>query len=469
MKTINKKKYYHFYFVCLKKSCVGMAKKYFRLIARAVPHGRVIRGNNADEEDCYTEFMPGELKALEVVGMPVRLEHNDKTLVGHVVEKIMSPLDAMLVRIEIPFNEDLDTLRGRRRHQGKLNVVHMIEEGYLADVSLTHYFIEDESKDKRMVMIKKRPVEISLVVEGERSGSSIISSSEWADKPFLNENEYKQFAPENSKCASVIDFLPEEPFEVSEPQETKPKEKEKEKEFEVGTKKEEEDDNETQGTMADKREYISKDDFEALMKTNTQLKESVEKLRQEKEELEPLATKYKEAMSERDKELKTNFKRKFSSLFDVTDELLNEDKEGKQDEAEKKTIQDELELLRSDKQEVMGFLDTFLGEKQGDPARIEAYEKMDGLLGKAAPTMVKCSQYLSNKKKQIEQERKELNKARAEMASQAHSNMVSEPPKGKAPAHRDTSSWIASFQNKTNKMVKESKSFAQPDSMNTGW
>lgn len=367
-------------------------KKYFRMLARAVPSGWIVRGNDAIEENCFTQFSADELKGINIIGMGVKLHHKGAAVVGRVIDKIISPEDTLLVQLEIPMDDDVSTTEGAAINQAKKNVIHMVEQGYLKDISLAHTnkFTFDENRTH--LLIEKQPFEISVTPEGFREGSSILSY-EWADKPYLSESEYLQFSPSNNTCKSVIDFVPDElPEVVLASLEGYLESKKKT----IKTQKTDKVDS----TMSDKK--ATPDDFNALMKRYNELQAELQRVK-------PVYDQTVAEQEAKQKAAKEELQKDTSSLFDSTIEILKRigSEEGKS--AEDKALYDEkIADLLARKERTVPIVDEYLNTSGTDPKSTDNFQRVQDMIANLSTAVMACSKFGSSTLDRVESQKQEM-------------------------------------------------------------
>jgi len=377
--------------------------KYLRMLARAVPSGWIVRGNDAIEEDCFTQFSAKELQGLDLLGMGVKLHHKGDAVLGHVVEKMISDEDALLVQVEIPMTDDLSTPTGAALHRVKENVAHMIENGYLKDISLAHYndYTPHPAEDGSLshILVQKKPVEISVTPDGYREGSSILSY-EWHDKPYLLDSQYQQFSPDNSTCKSVIDWIPEQLPKVIEAS------------LEASLRK-----NNSTAEMADTKKPTP-DDMSALLKKNSELVAELNKMK-------PVFEKAVADEEAKQKAAKEALQRSTTEVFDATIEILKQisSEPGKTDE-DKAIYNEKVADLSARKERVEPLMSEMVNTSANDPKYTESFENMQYLLSQLSPAIMTCARYASGALERVEKQKQELLKLHQGAAAGA-SNIAS--------------------------------------------
>lgn len=370
-------------------------KKYFRMLARAVPSGWIVRGNDAIEEDCFSQFSAEELEGLDIIGMGIKLHHKGDAVIGRVIDKLISPEDALLVQLEIPMDDDLSTPGGSAVNQVKRNVIHMVEQGFLKDISLAHRNNYTPDDNWEHLIVEKQPLEISVTPDGYREGSRILSY-EWADKPYLPESEYVRFSPSNSTCKSVIDFVPDKVPEVILASLEAHRNKKKEKETQPVPQKE--------STMADKK--TTPDDFNALLKRYNEMQAELQRIK-------PVYEQTVAQEEAKQKAAKAEFQKDSSALFDSTIEILKRlsGEQGKSEE-DKALYEEKIADLVSRKERTEPMIDELVNTSANDPKFNESFQRMQDMVANMSTAVMACSRFAASTLDRVESQKQELLKLR---------------------------------------------------------
>lgn len=370
--------------------------KYFRMLARAVPSGWIVRGNDAMEEDCFTQFSASELKGLNIVGMGVKLHHKGADVLGRVVDKIISEDDGLLVQIEIPMMDDTSTVHGEALSKAKQNIVHMVEQGYLKDISLAHYnkYTPHPAEDGTLshILVEKKPMEVSLTPQGYREGSEILLHN-WDDKPFLEDSQYPEFSPDNSTCKSVIDWIPED-F----PQIVRASIEDFIKTNKVA-KKDTPKESETNTMAANK---LTQEEINAILKRSAELDAEVKKMK-------PVFERAVTEEENKQKSAKEQLQRSTNEIFDATMEIMKklESEAGKSD-TDKALYEEKIRDLTARKEKVEPMMNEMLNASGTDPSFGQTMEQMQNLLANLAPTIMTCARFASGTLERVEKEKQDL-------------------------------------------------------------
>lgn len=193
-----------------KGSAGGGGAKVFRIVSRTVPRGSVITGTDAREEDCFTEFTREHLEGMNIINMGVKLDHHEgPAMVGRVVDKHVTPGGSLLTWLELPVGVLGEGEEAEKMGKIRTEIIKMVQNGQLRDVSLTHHNTYTLSEDGKYLVVDKQPQEISLTPQGYREGSEILSW-EFDDTPYASANSQPLFKSQNSSCKTVIDFVADE-------------------------------------------------------------------------------------------------------------------------------------------------------------------------------------------------------------------------------------------------------------------
>jgi len=178
-------------------------EKYFRFLARAVPHNSLItNGGDAETMPIFTQFSKEELDQIDARGLGLSIDHTGGDIFGYVVDKFASDNNCCLVMIEIPpQNGVADEKIEQNIRSTQENFKKMIKSGFTPDVSLSHrpQYIYDA--DTNTMDITKYLQEISITTQGGREGSAILEWHE-SDEPYNPEIFEKRRTEINAEYVS---------------------------------------------------------------------------------------------------------------------------------------------------------------------------------------------------------------------------------------------------------------------------
>lgn len=407
--------------------------KYFRALVRAVPSKYALKGNSFDDQPVFRQHSIEELNQYNLVGLPfyfnhqvpvnisdkeegkpVSVKYNDSMQLGRVVYKTVSNDGSMMCMLEIS-PEPAVSGGGKRlpideaRMAQKDAVIKMIQGNYLGDVSFTHYNDQDFVPDLNLGRIQKLPIEISVVKEGVRDGSKILTHF-FSDDPFLEEKAYKNFKFDHYASAATtgVDYN-----NISLP----------------------DPDSETMSGIPPVQ--MTPDEIAKLL-------EQVRKLEQEKtqyqtmyNEAAPAAEQFKKKKQEELQQRQQALTANFSGLFETTQKLLEMVKSGaidigEVDSATKDTIEYVSKTIPEQKTAMTDGIKNFYAtdpSKKGEIDFETAYSNVDKVFGNAAAAMSVCSKLFELSNKQMESVQKLKAK---ELAGKATSSAGTAIPKGAA-------------------------------------
>lgn len=392
--------------------------KYFRALVRAIPSKYALKGNNFDDLPVFRQHSIQELNQYNLVGLPfyfnhqvpvaisdkeegkpVNVKYNEALQLGRVVYKTVSDDGSMLCMLEIAPEPPVANGKKRSavdeaRMAQKDAVIKMIQGNYLGDVSFTHYNDQDYVADLNLGRIQKLPIEISVVKEGVREGSKILTHF-FSDEPFLEEKAYKKFTFDHYASAATtgIDYnfpLSEQPTSDS--------------------------------MSAAPPTQMTSDEIAKLMEKMRTLE--AEKLQYQNlyNEAAPVVEQAKkkkqEELQQRQQALTTNF----SDMFETTQKLIEMVKSGAIDIGEvdgdtKATIDYAAKTIPEQKTAMTDGIKNFYAT---EPSKIDfetAYNNIDKIFGNASKAMAVCSKLFELSNTQMESVQKLKAK---EMAAKAN-------------------------------------------------
>lgn len=305
-------------------------EEYFRFTARTVPAEYAIQTDSFLKEDVYTQMSKDEMLQFKLKRMPVYIDHESgievkpkvegqpveinasgKSVLGMVVDTMVTEKGAMLNTVEIHLNDDVETETGAKTDEMKRLVIAMIGTGYLGSVSLCHVPDSDNYPSEQMQLIQKVPLELSLTCDPARVGSNIIDWH-YSDHAYMPAKDYEG-AFDHTKAVSMsgVDFSPMMTNDNNNIHEKNPE-----------PPPEQATTTEPMASTAPAAPPASGTAAPATKDEVERLRAELEKFRKNYQEIEPLATQYKKDQAAKQEAQKANFVAKQADVLKYTKEML---------------------------------------------------------------------------------------------------------------------------------------------------
>lgn len=172
---------------------------FFVVTSNAIPKDSLTTTLDPYDFKTYAEFCAQEIETLDLEGVPIRVEHLNKTdfeediaPFGSVVQTMRPGNGSLYVMSELhPIDpEERKTAAGKRRNDMRRGLIKLIQDGSFKDVSVCHKNEYDLDPVEKKIKCRKNITDVSFTTDPGRPGSNVVEYK-FMPKSMRKTNEYR--------------------------------------------------------------------------------------------------------------------------------------------------------------------------------------------------------------------------------------------------------------------------------------